>query len=160
MTQGSTRPSLVSAIVRTGLIAGALDATAATTQYMLNGGTSPLVVWKYVASGAFGPDARTGGLHYAAAGLLMHFCIAMAWTALFYFLAMRVKLLRTGNPILVGVGYGAFVWVLMNRVVVPLSRIGPPKTFNLKNAIIGAIILMVCIGLPNALRARRDLAET
>lgn len=155
MTQGS-QPSLVSAIVRTGLIAGALDATAATTQYLLNGGTSPLLIWNYVASGAFGPDARTGGAPYAAAGLLMHFCIAMAWTTLFYLVAVRVKALRT-NPILVGIGYGAFVWVLMNRVIVPLSRIGPPKSFNPKNAIIGAIILMVCIGMPNAFRARRDL---
>lgn len=153
MTAGAS--PLAPKILRTGLVAGTMDAIAATTQTLI-AGRSPVLVWNYVASGAFGPEARTGGLHYAAAGLFLHFCIATIWTTLFYLVAVRVPALRK-SPVLSGVVYGLFVWTMMNRVIVPLSRIGPPKSFNPTQAAIGATIIVVCIGLPIALRARRDL---
>jgi hypothetical protein len=156
MTMRPGAPSLAPAVLKTGLVAGVLDAIAAMTQYTINGGKNPTVVWNYVASGAFGPEARTGGLPFAAAGLLLHFCIAMIWATLFYLVAVRVPALRK-SPVLSGVVYGLFVWTMMTRLIVPLSRIGPPKSFNPTQAAIGAAIIVVCVGLPIALRARRDL---
>ena len=154
MTPGAS--PLAPKVLRTGLVAGTLDAIAAMTQYTINGGKNPTVVWNYVASGAFGPEARTGGLPFAAVGLLLHFCIAMIWTTLFYLVAVRAPILRK-SPVVSGVAYGLCVWTMMTRVIVPLSRIGPPKSFNPMNAAIGAAIIVVCVGLPSALRARRDL---
>jgi len=148
--------SLAPAVLRTGIVAGVLDAIAATGQYLINGGKNPALVWNYVASAAFGPGARTGGLPFAAAGLALHFLIALIWTALFYLLAVQVPALRK-SPVLSGVAYGLFVWAMMNRLIVPLSRIGPPRSFNPMNAAIGATIIVVFVGLPIALRARRDL---
>jgi hypothetical protein len=156
MPQRPGAPSLAPAILRTGLVAGILDAIAATSQYLINGGRTPSVVWNYVASGAFGPEARTGGLPFAAIGLLLHLCIALGWATLFYLVAVRVPALRK-YPVATGVAYGLFVFTMMTRVIVPLSRIGPPKSFNPMNAAIGATIIVLCIGLPIALRARRDL---
>jgi hypothetical protein len=53
------------------------------------------------------------------------------------------------HPIPIGLAYGVVVWSVMNLVVLPLSnaRRGP---FNLSGAIIAAVILMFCIGLPIA----------
>ena len=62
-------------------------------------------------------------------------------------------------PILIAILYGAFVWTFMRYVV--LNYI---STYTIKpivgreviiNQIIGAVILMICIGLPNAFLARR-----
>ena len=69
----------------------------------------------------------------------------------------RVALLRQ-NALLIGIGYGLFVWTMMNLVLVPLTRI-KPGPFNLNNAAIQASILVVCIGLPISLLARRHYAK-
>jgi hypothetical protein len=53
----------------------------------------------------------------------------------------------SGNKVMVGIGYGLFVWLIMNRVVLPLSNI-PPMPFVLTKAILAASILVVAIGLP------------
>ena len=59
------------------------------------------------------------------------------------------------TPSLAAVGYGLFVWCVMNLVVLPLSRVPQPKSFNPTQAIIGALILVAFIGFPVSLRARR-----
>ena len=156
MSERPGAPSLAPAVLRTGLVAGILDAIAAMTQSLINGGRNPSLVWNYVASAAFGPTARTGGLLFSAIGLLLHFFIAIGWATLFYLVAVRVPALRK-YPVATGVAYGLFVWAMMTRVIIPLSRLGPPRSFNPMNAAIGATIIVVCVGLPIALRARRDL---
>jgi hypothetical protein len=145
------------AIAVTGLIAGTLDISAATAQYMLQGGKNPVRILEYIASAVFGRGILgSGSVAIAAAGLLFHYLIAYAWTTLFYLAYPHVGLLRK-NPFAVAVGYGLLVWLVMNRIVVPLSRIGPPTTpFDVARAATAAGILVVCIGLPLALRARRD----
>jgi hypothetical protein len=51
--------------------------------------------------------------------------------------------------------YGIVVWFVMNMIVLPLSNVrqGP---FNLFQAIVGAVILMFCIGLPIAMIVGRS----
>jgi hypothetical protein len=51
------------------------------------------------------------------------------------------------NRVLTGIVYGLFIWVIMNRVVVPLSN-ASTGAFNLKQAFIAALILIGAIGLP------------
>jgi hypothetical protein len=54
-----------------------------------------------------------------------------------------------------GLIYGVFVWVMMNRVVVPLSLI-PKRPFHFtKESAIQMGILMLCIGLPVSLMAKK-----
>jgi protein-S-isoprenylcysteine O-methyltransferase Ste14 len=52
-----------------------------------------------------------------------------------------------------------FVWAMMNLVVLPLSNVQRPKTFDPSQAIIAALILVVCIGLPVSLLARRHFGR-
>lgn len=140
----------------TGLVAGTLDATAASVQYYLRTGNSPAGVWRYVASALLGPDARTGGSGTVIVGILMHYGIAMGWTVVFFLAASRLRALRA-SPWIVGPLYGVFVWAMMTRVLVPLTRIGPPPPFNLQQAATAAAIIVVCVGTPIALGARRAL---
>jgi len=76
---------------------------------------------------------------------------------LFFALYPRLQALAR-RPVLSGIAYGTFAWVVMNLVVVPLTRIGKfPAT--LQGAVINAVILMVCIGLPISLGAHRHFTR-
>ena len=157
-TPAKTSPGLVCAIACASLIAGTLDYTAAITNFLLNGGKDPTRIAWYIASALLGRDAAfAGGWVTATLGICLHYLVATIWTVLFFLSFPRIALLRK-NAILVGAGYGLFVWAVMNLVVVPLSRI-PRSPFNPANAAIQAAILVVCIGLPISLLAHRHYAK-
>lgn len=136
-------------ILRAGIVAGILDALAAMMMVLVRGGNDPLVVWKYVASGAFGPDALTDGPSMIFWGLAFHFFIAFSFASLFYAI---YPLLRRfiDSPTAMGLLYGIPVWVIMNLIVIPASRI-KMAPFELSKVAMGMGILMVCVGLPIAL---------
>ena len=140
------------AILWAGLIAGTLDITAACITNTLRGGT-PLQVLRYVAGGLLGPQARQGGMGTAALGLVLHFLIATTWAAVYYAASRKLTVL-VRRPVLCGLLYGLPVWCVMNLIVIPLSAL-PKPAFTPSGVLIGASILMVCIGLPTALIARR-----
>lgn len=154
----NSQKSFASAVLTTGLIAGTLDILAACTSAYLRAGMTPEKLLQFVASGLFGADAFNGGVTMAITGLLMHFMIAISWTLLFYLLYPRLSILRK-NKILAGVIYGAFVWVMMNRVILPFTAIAK-SPFNPVSALIGMVILMLMIGMPNAFRAPKYFGRT
>jgi hypothetical protein len=137
-------------IILTGLLAGTLDAIAAIVVSQ----ASPAAVFKFIASGAFGAGkAFSGGDIMIVWGILFHYFIALSWTALFFFMYPALPLIRK-NKYITGLLYGIFVWIMMNRVVIPLSEI-PQKPFNFKGALTGMSILMVAIGLPISILTHR-----
>jgi len=145
--------SLLTAILLTGLLAGTLDATAATVNFWIHGGTGPGKIWRYVASAALGPSARTGGTDMVLLGLLFHYIVAFCFT-IFYFVVYPKIPALSKSVVVSGLLYGVFAWLVMNLAVVPLSRIGKfPST--LESVITNMLILMVMIGLPVAWMARR-----
>ena len=133
-------------IVKAGLLAGTLDITCALVQYYLQTGNNPEVVLKFIASGVFGPAALKGDIPFALYGLLFHYLIAFTWTIFFFLIYPKIPVLSR-NRILSGCGYGFFVWVVMTRIVVPLSNT-PKIPFNLGRAVIAVLILMFAIGMP------------
>ena len=138
------------AILLTGLIAGTLDALGP----ILINKANPKLMFQFIASGAFGSErAFAGGTPMVVWGVLFHYFIAYSWTTLFFLLYPAIPFLRK-NKYITAVLYGVFVWIVMNRVVIPLSKIqqGP---FNIKGALTGAAILIVAIGLPVSILARR-----
>jgi hypothetical protein len=144
--------TLLLAIVWAGLLAGTLDIIAACGLFSIRTGQDPTVVLRFVASGALGPSAMTGGWSMALAGLLFHFIIAYSWTILFFLIFPK---LPKGSWILYGLLYGVFVWLIMNLIVLPyLSKI-TTRPFNWNGAITGAIVLMLAIGLPVSYLARK-----
>jgi uncharacterized membrane protein YagU involved in acid resistance len=150
---GQSKNFLRSAITA-GLLAGLLDATAASIQFFTRTGKGPVPVFRYVASGLLGKSAFAGNQYAMAAwGLLFHFLIAMTFT-FFFFLVFPVVNKITGNKFLTGILFGIFTWMVMNLAVVPLSGT-PPSQFDLSKAAIAALILIVAIGLPVSLLAHR-----
>lgn len=135
------------------LIAGTLDITAAVVQTLIYG-RDPVMMLKFIASGVFGTEALQGGVIYAALGLLFHYIIAWIWTWLFFTLYARLAFMRI-NAWLTGVFYGIFVWFVMNRIVLPLSNT-PSLPFTLKGALIAASILILAIGMPLSIVAKKN----
>ena len=136
-----------------GLVAGTLDICAAFLTAWLRRGIRPAVVLRFVASGLLGPTALTGGAKTAAAGLALHFLIAIGATVVFY-LASRKWLFLIERPVHFGLLYGVAVYLFMNFVVLPLSLVtrGP---VTVSGFIIGLLTIMFCVGLPIALIVRR-----
>jgi hypothetical protein len=148
----SPRKGLATAVVTTGLLAGTLDILSACTHAYLARGTTPDTVFKYIASALLGMEAFAGGTGTILLGLLMHYAIAFSWTLLFFLIYPKLPFLWR-NRIVSGIIYGAFVWVIMSLVLVPLTDV-PKGPFNPTSAAIGMIILMLMIGMPNAFRAQ------
>ena len=146
--------SLSSAILIAGLIVGILDAIAASVFSYGFSGASPDKVFRYVASGVFGKDAFTGGLPIAAWGLLFHFIVATGWTALFFLIYPKINFFSSSKYI-AGIGYGLFIWLMMNKVVVPLSNVPQaPFHFTIRTAVM-ILIHMFIIGIPISYLANR-----
>lgn len=152
------RKSFFASALTAGLIAGALDITAACIQAYIKTGTAPEQVLKYVASGAVDPKAFSNDIMLAAVGLLVHFIIAISFTFFFFFLAKQIPSL-VKYPIPIGILYGVFVWGTMRFIILPyISRLNPKPIVGqeaIKNAAIAAGIIVICIGIPVVLLARK-----
>lgn len=142
------------AIVRAGLLAGALDITAACTYWYFKAGAPPQRILKGIAGGILGRDvALAGGWEIALLGLFLHFTIAFGATVVYY-AASRVIDILTTKPWIAGPLYGICVYLFMNTVVLPLSAI---KTYKIANSFTpaalawGVPVHMTCIGLAIAL---------
>ena len=61
---------------------------------------------------AAGAKSFQGGAKTAALGLFLHFLIAFIW-AMIYYLASRQIAFLTESPVIAGLLYGEFVWVMM-----------------------------------------------
>jgi len=139
-------------LLLTGLLAGLLDAVAATLLFLARGNKDPRMLFKYIASAVYGKEAFARGDSMFFRGLLFHFLIAMSWVAIYFFLHARIPWLGD-HPLPAAVGYGILVWIVMNLVVVPNSR-AMPRPFSPAFALINVVILVLAIGLPAAYLAR------
>jgi hypothetical protein len=129
-----------------GLLAGLLDIIAAFVVFGSRGAPA-MGILQAISSGILGAAAFEGGIATAALGLVLHFGIAIGWSAVFYAFRRSLPWISR-KPLVSGGLFGAAVYFLMNLVVVPLSAVAP-RPFSLD-----AVILMVhvlCVGIPIAL---------
>jgi len=148
----SSQQSFTRAVVQAWLVVGTLDILAAIIQTLLAGGSITRLM-QYIASGVFGPSAFEGGMLYATLGLAFHYVIAFGWTWLFFMVYPKLSFAPT-HRVLTGIGYGIFVWFMMNRVVLQLSNV-KTGTFDPVRAAMATTVLIVAIGLPLSFLARR-----
>ena len=142
---------ILNRILLAGFIAGTLDAAAAIISFYITTGRSPVIVFVYIASVVFGKGTYFMSQFIAIVGLLFHYLIAIIFSAFYFLIYPKIKFLH-GKPIPPGIGYGIFVWLVMNLVVVPLSR-AQHFPFNIWNALLAVFILIICIGIPIAILA-------
>jgi uncharacterized membrane protein YagU involved in acid resistance len=89
----------------------------------------------------------------AALGLTLHYLIALSMSGVYYLAARRWPPLWQ-RPLTCGAIYGLVVYIVMNFVVVPLSRAGPGSKDPLWIALSIAVHVLL-IGIPIAIFARR-----
>jgi len=157
MSQNTSTASLfrklIPSIITTGLVAGTMDGLAAIINFSINGGKHPEIIFKYIASGAIGENAFSGGTGSTLLGVMFHYLITFCWTILFFWVYPKIKGLAE-NKLLAALQYGIFVWVVMNLFVVPISQISK-ETINISKGRIELLILILCIGLPISLMANK-----
>jgi len=76
-------------ILRIGLVAGILDITDAFVSNAFRHIT-PVMVLQYIASGLMGGTLFDSGLVSAALGIVLHYLIAVNWTAIFFVASRRL----------------------------------------------------------------------
>lgn len=135
-------------IIKAGLIVGTLDILSAFIHYYIKThDTHFLGIFKFIASGVVGKaQADAGNGEIIILGLFLHYFIAFSFTIFFFWIYPKIKILAT-NKVLTGIGYGLFIWMVMNLIMIPLSSI-PPRPFTVTNAMINIAILMICVGIP------------
>ncbi|MGA8529169.1 MAG: hypothetical protein WB622_05600 [Acidobacteriaceae bacterium] len=149
------RKNTVGAVVRIGLIAGTLDISE---NLIFNAfrHITPVRIFQYIASGLTGMWAFRAGMASVALGVAIHYTIALAWTALYFVAAGRWRVL-VRRPVVCGLLYGALVYVMMNSVVLPLTRVPHARAaMSMASRVSGVLALLFCIGLTVALLTARE----
>lgn len=121
----------MSRLVRAGLLTGVIDGIFSSTLAVVFYHSTVKRLFQGVASVPLGKEALAGGTATALVGVLMHFVVAFAWSAVFLFLVMRLqwvrKLLASRYGVIkVASLYGPFIWMVMSLVVIPLLVPRPP----------------------------------
>ena len=147
--------SAVGSVLRIGLIAGTLDITE-NLVFNAFRHITPVQIFQYIASGLTGAWAFHAGMESVALGVAIHYSIALFWTAVYY-AARRSMVILIRRPVVCGLVYGGVVYLIMNFVVLPLTRVPHARAaMTLASRVSGVLALLLCIGLTIALLARRD----
>jgi len=153
-TSSTMNATALRAIATGTIAAGLLDATfSIVLDVVILRAFSLLGLLQWIASGAIGAAAFSGGLATAALGLGIHFVLAAIFAGFYYVVSRRVAALRT-HPIPIGIVYGAAIWILMDLIVLPMSAV-PKAAFD---PVVFAAFLVdhaLLVGLPIALAVKR-----
>jgi uncharacterized membrane protein YagU involved in acid resistance len=155
----ATTLSPAQAILYGTLVVGTLDALDAIVFFGLRSGATPIRIFQGIAAGWLGRAATggtfAGGLSRAALGLATHYFIGFGIVVTYFVISRRLRLL-TRHAILCGLAYGLLAYLVMNRVVIPLSAIGGPAAWPpLPVLANGLLIHAFGVGLPSAVFAAR-----
>lgn len=114
-----------------------------------------ILVWQFIASGALGESAFTGGGATALLGLLFHLIISFVIAGVFILSADRIPLLRR-YAIPGSLLYGFGVFIVMNMIVTPLSAAPPLPAPTPPWLIEGIIEHTLLVGLSLGMLVQRN----
>lgn len=137
-----------------GLVAGTLDISE---NIIFNAfrHITPYQIFQYIASGLIGGESFIIGWVSVALGVVIHYAIAMTWTVIFYLLSRKLLIL-TRQAAICGIVYGGAVYVIMNFVVLPMTRVPHARAaVTVASRISGVLALLFCIGLAVALLVKK-----
>lgn len=155
MTNGPTihARSTALSVIAGGLVAGTFDITYACVFWGVKAGVSPERIFQSVAAGLLGRASFSGGARTASLGLFLHYFIATTMSVVYYLVSRWWPALDR-RPWFFGPAYGALLYLIMNYVVLPLSR-ALPSSKNLLWIILSVAVHMLLIGTPIALFTRK-----
>jgi len=142
------RSTIAVCILTGGFAAGALDYLSACAT-LIPRGIPALGMLQYIASGAIGQHAFSGGLATAVLGLAVHFSLTILMAAIYVLASLRMPKLLA-RPWTAGVVYGAAVCMAMNYIAVPLSLVPhwkAPTGWDLVGAFLASCLY---VGVPIA----------
>ncbi len=114
-----------SRLVRAGLLTGATDGLFSSVLATVFYHSTVMRLFQGVAAAVLGKRALDGGTPTALLGVLIHFGVALGWSAVFLFLVTRSHWIRDVLASRNGVAkvasvYGPFIWMVMSLAVIPL----------------------------------------
>lgn len=112
----SAATSGIRPILAGGLVAGTLDIGAAA----LINRVSPVLIARYIASGALGKAAFSIGITAFCLGLLLQWAMSIIIAAIYWYVTARMPRLRE-KWWLGGILAGVVIFLVMNFVVMPFS---------------------------------------
>jgi hypothetical protein len=121
----------LSRLVRAWLLTGVTDGLFSSVLSVAFYGSTVSRLFQGVAATLLGPESFDGGVRTAAIGVLMHFGVALGWSAVFLFLVMRLRWIRDllasrYGVVKVAALYGPFIWLVMSLAVIPFLLDRPP----------------------------------
>jgi len=130
-TYPTSNTDLIRRFVIAGSITGITDGLFSSILSVAFYNSTVTRLFQGVASVLLGTDALNGGKKTAAIGVLMHFCVAFAWSAIFLLIVFRWGWIRRTIASRYGAAkiaclYGPFVWIVMSCAVIPLFTHRPP----------------------------------
>jgi hypothetical protein len=123
--------SAAPAILRAGLLTAVVDGLFSSILSIAAYRSTASRLFQGVASVLIGSEAFNDGTATVVLGVLMHFCVAFCWSAVFILLLLRWPRVRglLASPygvIKVASLYGPLVWMVMSLVVIPMLVHRPP----------------------------------
>jgi hypothetical protein len=116
-------------------------------------------LFQTIAVGWLGQASYEGGLAAAALGAASHLFIATIYVVVYATVARRhAALLR--RPLLLGPAYGVVLYLVMNFVVLPLSRVNRTPSFAHPDWIAWSVLAHMVFGVLCVVFARRALAPS
>lgn len=148
------------AILAATLACGAIDLAYNVVAWVLiMHRTTTLRLLQYIASGVMGKAAFEGGLKAGTVGLVLHYVVAAAWSAVFVLAYTRSAAVRQ-RPIPAGLALGVVAFVVMNFIVVPSSGV-PAQTMAFSwPLVMNFVAHLLFVGLPIALTTRMIYSST
>lgn len=141
-----------------GLLIALGDAAFATTYWFSWNLTGVTRMFQSIAVGVLGAASYDGGAAAAVLGALLHLAMATMFVAAYALVARRRPALLQ-RPLAHGIAYGALMYLIMNFVVMPLSRVGRAPSLEHPQRLVWVVLAHLVFGVICVLFARRALRE-
>jgi hypothetical protein len=133
-------------VLISGFTAGCLDAIAAIILFAHPANVHNIAgVFRYIASGLFGHAAYSSGFIFPLFGLILHFLIAIIWSAVYLGLLFRV--FKSGSLWAKIILLASLIWIIMNGFVLPLCGLNSVH-YDGWSVMQSFLVLLICVSLP------------
>lgn len=146
-TRDNARPSLSwPQVLLGGLIVAAADIAFATTYWFSWTAAGLLEVFQAIAVGALGKASFEGGVATALLGAGLQWFMASMFVLAYALAGRRVSVLLR-RPFACGLPYGLLLYVVMNFVVMPLSRVDASPSLEHPGRLVPVVVAHLAFGV-------------